>query len=244
MTKHAVVYRMAYKTHLCPWGIKAKHLLKRQGYAVEDRLLASKDEVEAFKAEHRVRTTPQVFIGGTRVGGYEDTRRHFGLKVVEPDATTYKPVLAIFAVAGLLAIASSWAMATWGWPTLMWAGSYLMVLLAVQKLQGLDAFHTRFLGYDLVAQRIGWYGYAYPFFELGAGLLMAAMALSWVAGPVALFIGAAGAASVVKAVYIDGRELACACVGGTTRVPLGPVSLAENLIMVAMGIASIALALV
>ena len=38
-----------------------------------------------------------------------------------------------------------------------------------------------------------------------------------------------------KAVYIDKRELKCACVGGGSNVPLGFVSLTENLMMVGMG---------
>ena len=56
------------------------------------------------------------------------------------------------------------------------------------------------------------------------------------AGSLALFIGSIGAASVFKAVYIEKRELKCACVGGDSDVPLGFVSLTENLIMMAMAI--------
>lgn len=65
---------------------------------------------------------------------------------------------------------------------------------------------------------------------------MLAGALVWLAAPVALFIGTVGAVSVFKAVYIDKRELKCACVGGDSKVPLGFVSLTENLIMIAMGL--------
>jgi hypothetical protein len=65
---------------------------------------------------------------------------------------------------------------------------------------------------------------------------MVAGALHWVSIPVALFIGTIGAVSVFKAVYIDRRELKCACVGGDSNVPLGFVSLTENLMMVAMAI--------
>jgi hypothetical protein len=45
-----------------------------------------------------------------------------------------------------------------------------------------------------------------------------------------------GAVSVFKAVYVDRRELKCACVGGDSNVPLGFISLTENLMMVAMAI--------
>ena len=50
------------------------------------------------------------------------------------------------------------------------------------------------------------------------------------------FIGSVGAFSVFKAVYIDKRELKCACVGGSSNVPLGFVSLTENLAMITMAI--------
>ena len=72
--------------------------------------------------------------------------------------------------------------------------------------------------------------------EAVAGLLMVAGVLTWVSVPIALFIGTIGAVSVFKAVYIDKRELKCACVGGDSRVPLGFVSLTENVMMVAMAV--------
>jgi hypothetical protein len=65
---------------------------------------------------------------------------------------------------------------------------------------------------------------------------MTAGALLWLSAPVALFIGTVGAVSVFKAVYIDKRELKCACVGGDSSVPLGFISLTENLMMIFMGI--------
>ncbi len=65
---------------------------------------------------------------------------------------------------------------------------------------------------------------------------MIAGALTWISSPIALFIGTVGAVSVFKAVYVDRRELKCACVGGSSNVPLGFVSLTENLMMIAMGL--------
>ena len=65
---------------------------------------------------------------------------------------------------------------------------------------------------------------------------MTAHALPWLSIPVALFIGGIGAVSVFYAVYVEKRELKCACVGGSSKVPLGFVSLTENLAMVGMAI--------
>jgi hypothetical protein len=110
------------------------------------------------------------------------------------------------------------------------------ILLALLKLMDIERFSTMFLNYDLLARRWVPYAYAYPWLELAVGLLMLAHLLPAVAAPLGVVIGGIGAASVVKAVWIDRRTLSCACVGGAGRVPLGPVSLIENLMMVAMGL--------
>jgi hypothetical protein len=65
---------------------------------------------------------------------------------------------------------------------------------------------------------------------------MAADVLHWLSVPIVLFIGGVGAVSVYHAVYVQKRELKCACVGGAGSVPLGFVSLVENLFMVAMAL--------
>lgn len=235
-TRRAVLHRMVMPDHTCPYGLKARRLLKRKGYQVEDHWLTTRAEQDAFKAEHGVKTTPQVFIAGERVGGFDDLRRFLGAKVKGPGATSYTPVLVVFAVAAMLAVALNWLTAA---PLIGIMGverfiAITMMLLAMLKLQDVDRFATMFLSYDLLAKRWVPYGYIYPFAELGAGALMLAGVLSWLSIPVALFIGGVGAVSVFKAVYVDKRELKCACVGGATNVPLGFVSLTENVVMVAM----------
>src|SRR5690348_9924720 len=88
-SRDAVLYRMIMPDHLCPYGLKAKALLERHGYRVEDRPLRTPAETQAFKAEQGVATTPQAFIDGVRIGGYDDLRRHFGRRVRDPKATSY-----------------------------------------------------------------------------------------------------------------------------------------------------------
>lgn len=236
--KKAVIYRMVMPAHICPYGLKALHLLKSRGFEVEDHWLRTREETDAFKAEHDVKTTPQVFIGGARIGGHDDLRRHFGLKVAEPGATSYRPVAALFAITALMAMAAS--QAVFGYPFTVraaeWFIGFSMAVLALLKLQDVDRFATMFLNYDLLAKRWVPYGTVYPFAEALAGILMIAGVLTWLSVPIALFIGTIGAISVVKAVYIDKRELKCACVGGSSNVPLGFISLTENLMMIAMAV--------
>jgi glutaredoxin len=229
---------MVMDEHTCPFGVKAKWLLEKQGYTVDDRWLTTREQVDAFKREHDVATTPQVFIGGRRIGGYTDLRRHFGKPVPEPGATSYTPVLVVFAAAGALALAASHA--AFGTALTPHAGewfiAFAMVILAMLKLQDIEKFSSMFLGYDLLARRWVPYAYAYPFLEGLAGVLMAARALDWLSIPIALVIGTIGAASVFYAVYIQKRDIKCACVGGSSNVPLGFVSLTENLAMIAMAV--------
>lgn len=242
MPKNATLHRMVMTDHMCPFGLKAKDLLERNGYTVDDQHLTSRDAVDAFKAKHNVKTTPQIFINGERVGGYDDLAEHLGKPVAAADAVTYRPVIALFSVAALLAVAVTWLVrdTLFVGQTIGWFIAIAMVLLGLQKLQDIEKFATMFLNYDLLAQRVVRYGYVYPFVETGAGLLMLMGVLTWVAAPAALFVAGNGAISVIKAVYIDKRELKCACLGDS-RVPLGFVSLTENLMMVGMAVYMLAM---
>lgn len=74
--KTAILYRMVLPDHICPYGVKAKEMLEDAGFSVEDRILASRDEVDAFEREQGVSTTPQVFIGDERIGGSDDLARY------------------------------------------------------------------------------------------------------------------------------------------------------------------------
>ena len=75
--KKATLYRMVLPDHVCPFGVRAKELLEEQDLEVEDIILRSREEVDAFKAEHGVATTPQVFIDGERIGGSDALAGYF-----------------------------------------------------------------------------------------------------------------------------------------------------------------------
>lgn len=237
-TKTATLYRMVMPEHTCPFGLKSKDLLEREGYAVDDHFLETREETDAFMDRHGVETTPQTWIDGERIGGYDDLRAFFDKPLKDEDETSYQPVIAIFSIAALMALGLSW----FSFETIFtlrafeWFVAISMCFLAVQKLQDVESFSTMFLNYDLLAKRWVRYGYLYPFGEALAGILMVAGALTIISAPVAIVIGTIGAVSVIKAVYIDKRELKCACVGGSSNVPLGFVSLTENVMMLGMGL--------
>ena len=76
--KSAILYRMVLPDHVCPFGVRAKEMLETAGYAVDDRILSTREEVDAFKADQGVETTPEVFIDGERIGGSDDLQRYLG----------------------------------------------------------------------------------------------------------------------------------------------------------------------
>lgn len=139
--KTAVLYRMALPNHLCPSGQKARWLLKSKGYDIDDRLFRERPEVDAFKEEYDVPTTPQVWIDGERVGGYDALRQK--LTDYDPGATTYRPVIYLFAVAAATALALSIGfLGAITWQTLGWFISVSMILLGMQKLRDIESFST------------------------------------------------------------------------------------------------------
>ena len=238
MSKRAVLYRMVTPDHICPFGLKSKDLLERKGYKVEDHHLSNRSETDAFKEKHNVKTTPQTFIDDERIGGYDDLREYFDLKQESEFGSRYTPIIVIFSLAALMVLA---LMLKDGLPAglepfiLNFIG-VAMVILALQKLQDLVAFSNQFITYDLLAMKQVRYAYIYPFAEAFAGLGMLAGFPALLVSPVSIFIGAIGAVSVIKAVYIDKRELKCACVGGNSDLPLGFISLTENLAMLGAGL--------
>lgn len=74
--RSAILYRMVLPDHVCPFGVRAKGMLEDAGYEVDDRVLSSRGEVDAFEAEQGVGTTSQVFIGDERIGGSDVLERY------------------------------------------------------------------------------------------------------------------------------------------------------------------------
>lgn len=224
------LYRMDLPDHACPWGLKARQLLLDQHIPFDDHRLTTQAAVEAFKTRHGVATTPQIFSGDQRIGGYSDLAALLEVKAEGADYS-YIPVVAVFGTALLVDLAVAGGVMGWM--------GYSLALLAMLKLMDVPAFATSFLKYDLVSQRWPVYARLYPGLEMLVALGLLAAAAPLPTGVLALWLGLTGMISVYKAVFIDQLALNCACVGGNSRAPLGVVSFAENMIMAVMGVALI-----
>lgn len=217
---------MSTAEHECPWGLKAAKLLKEKGITFEDHKLTSRKATEVFKQKYSVSTTPQIFFGDERIGGYTDLAKRFEVEAESADYS-YTPVAALFSTAGLVA-----------WSASIGISGFMgisLAMLASLKLMDLDAFSKSFEKYDLITQSAKPYAKVFPFLELLVGLGFLSSAAPIATGIGSLTLGVSGAVSVIKAVYIDKLELNCACVGGNSKAPLGVVSFLENAIMIGMG---------
>lgn len=237
--KSAHIVRMETPSHLCPWGIKAIDLLRRNGFDVSDERLESAEANAKYKKRNGFDETPQIWIEGSHVGGYDQLREYLHLGPDPKVGETYQPVIAVFGTTLAMALALVWAntgsLVSWVRVAELFVG-FSMAMLGMLKLRDLKSFATSFVQYDLLAHRYVPYSNIYPIIETGGGALMVAGVLMPVVAPIVLATSTLGAVSVFKAVYIEKRDLKCACVGGGSSVPLGAVSLAENLIMITMSI--------
>ncbi len=221
------LYRMSNTESECPWGLKAIELLQERGLNFEDIKLRSREEVDELKSKYQVSTTPQIFCGRERIGGYTDLASRLS---ATPELTniSYTPVIALFSTAGLMTLALSLQMVGFMGISLS--------MLASLKLMDLDSFSTSFQQYDLVTKRFKPYGKIYPFLELAIGLGFLSGIAPLLTGIASTTIGISGFVSVVKAVYINKMALNCACIDGNSKAPLGMISMTENLMMAIMGI--------
>ncbi len=228
------LYRMVTPDHLCPYGLKALELLQAQGIAFEDHPLETAAAVEAFKRQHGVAATPQIFAAEERIGGYTDLARRLGVTPEKSGERSYRAVVAVFGTALLVAVAADLGVA--GFRVVAGFMGVALAFLACLKLMDPGAFRTTFRKYDRLSQQWSRYGHLYPWLELLVGLGILSRLGALPVGVLAIAMGLEGGFSVIKAVYVDKLDLDCACVGGNTRTPLGAVSVLENLMMVLMGV--------
>jgi glutaredoxin len=71
----AQITRMVLPDHECPFGRRALELLKDNNFEIEEHQLTSREETDAFKAEHGLSTTPLIVVDGETIGGCSDLEK-------------------------------------------------------------------------------------------------------------------------------------------------------------------------
>lgn len=111
--------------------------------------------------------------------------------------------------------------------------AFFFLIFGFFKIINISAFAQSYAEYDLISQKYYWYGFLYPFLELG---LSFAYFINWhpfltnILTLIVMLISALG-------VFIElrkGKQIACACLGVVFKLPMTYVTLAEDLLMAAM----------
>jgi hypothetical protein len=116
-------------------------------------------------------------------------------------------------------------------------GAFLLLLSSL-KFFNLTSFAEGFARYDVVARRSRDYALLYPFIELGLGCLYLSGSLPIIVNAATLLVMGVGSIGVVQVIR-SRTSIACACVGTGFNLPVGYVTLAENLAMFAMAAVSL-----
>ena len=101
------------------------------------------------------------------------------------------------------------------------------------KLIKLPAFAEAYGMYDVIAKRFKFYGFIYPFIEIGLGLMFLlrfeVITAAWIT-LILMIINSIGALNGIR----DKKVLMCACLGTVFKLPMSFVSLGEDVIMAIM----------
>jgi copper chaperone CopZ len=150
--------------------------------------------------------------------------------------TTYYPLILI---AGFIAVASlAGATSFPAWMTNFMAGFFLV--FSAFKLLDLKGFADAYATYDLLAKRWHGYGFIYPFIELVLGLSYLFRLNPPLTDLATVIVMGFSSLGVIDALR-NKRKIQCACLGTVLNLPMSTITLVEDLGMVAMAAATLAL---
>ena len=149
--------------------------------------------------------------------------------------------LPIWIVLGISVITSFvWSLATgvWSWFQLAkhFMGAFLLCF-GFLKIIFYSYFVPAFRQYDLLGMKCLWYAKIYPFLEFFLGLVFLFLSKGFVqvAAVITALVMIQGSIGIILAIA-QKKMLTCACVGGKFKLPLGGVSLTEDLLMLLLSI--------
>lgn len=103
------------------------------------------------------------------------------------------------------------------------------------KIINLKGFAEAYSTYDLIAKKFNWYGFLYPFLEVGLGFAYLFKFKPFFTNIFTLVLMLVSAAGVFVELQ-KGKEIVCACLGVVFKVPMTYVTLLEDLLMALMAL--------
>jgi len=151
----------------------------------------------------------------------------------------YKPLLIAFAYILGIATLTAWSSDGIKWMT--WMNNFMggfFLALSFFKLMDLRAFADSYSGYDLLAKKLRAYGFIYPFIELGLGIAYISNWQPVYTNIITIAVMGFSTLGVIETI-LNKRKVRCACLGSVFNVPVGIITLIEDLLMIAMALFSL-----
>ena len=151
-------------------------------------------------------------------------------------SSSYKPLILIVFYLMIVTLGIEFSSGIFLWET--WMGNFMagfFLIFSFFKLLDIPAFAKAYQSYDIIASKIKWYGYVYPFIELGLGLSYIFFYDSEITNlttAIVMFVGLIGVSRSV----IQKSKIQCACLGTVFNLPMSYVTIIENGIMLIMAL--------
>ena len=110
-----------------------------------------------------------------------------------------------------------------------------IIVFSFFKILDIPAFAKAYQSYDIIASKINWYGYIYPFIEFSLGisyLFFYDSVLTNLITAIIMFVGLIG---VYRSV-IQKTKIQCACLGTVFNLPMSYVTIIEDGVMLMMAL--------
>ncbi len=217
----------------CEAKVKSNLLMLPDVTGVE--VLRDNNSVTISMDKHIPLSSLQQAIGGEK-SKYQISASHHNEAAEQAKGwlETYKPLLLIFAFITGISFVAARTNGEINWIHFM---NYFMagffITFSFFKLLDLQGFAESYSMYDVIAMKINFYGFIYPFIELTLGmayLIQFNPAFTNAATVVVMGVSSIG---VMKSV-MNKQKIQCACLGSVFNLPMSTITIIEDLLMVAM----------
>lgn len=190
-----------------------------------DKHVALNDLKEALDTKYNIDTPTEVEIN-------EEVKSWFEI---------YKPILLIFfyivLVTTIMALQSMKSNQMEPTEIVMkWMNHFMggfFLAFSFFKLLDLNGFAESYKMYDIIAEKIPFWAYLYPFVELGLGLSFLSNLFPLVTNSITFIVMSISIIGVLQAV-LNKKKIQCACLGAVFNLPMSTITIIEDALMILM----------
>jgi len=156
--------------------------------------------------------------------------------IADKSIATYKPLILIVVFIAGTTFLTQYPFQDFSgmlWMRHFMAGFF--IVFSFFKLLHLEGFVNSYAMYDIVAARWQFWGYIYPFIELGLGILYLTNSTPIFTNWVTIIVLGLSSIGVIQS-NLRKQKIKCACLGDVFNLPMSTVTIVEDLVMVGMAL--------